>query len=138
MAQEYSLADRLYREPQYEELIRVIGYEGVELGKYEPCRVSFIKKYGTRKATEAIRALVHTDVSKKPLRICLKKEIRNRVWPFLGPDPECPPWWAPTTAAPQERDVPAKPKPPAQKKPVQSEENKSRPFPTGGRSTRKK
>jgi hypothetical protein len=93
MAQENSLTDRLYDDPVYEQLIRLIGYDGMELQKYEETKVVLFKKHGTRRAGQAIRDLVRTDCSVKPIRICLRAEIRSRVWPILGPDPQYPPWW---------------------------------------------
>ena len=116
--QSKSLTDRLYGDPVYEEIIRLVGYEGIARSDFEKLRTSLCKKY-RKQASQAIRLLTCSDqATRHPQRVCLNPKIRNRVWPFLGTDPKNQPWWEATSTASQQDTVVTKPKSPPRKKPA--------------------
>ena len=103
MAQQQSLTELLCSEPQYQELIRYIGYDGVPFEKYESFRSRFLEKYPGNRGTDAIDMIVRSEyVSKRKCTAILSLHIRRHVWPILGPDPKNSPWWAETIKKPEE------------------------------------
>src|SRR5437879_3345161 len=82
------LWQKMYVNPLYTELVRVVGYVGISLAeareKIQPLGV----QYGPKAVQAAANEITHMD--EKQTRLWLTDEARKMAFQLLGPPPEHP------------------------------------------------
>ena|ERR1700732_404353 len=85
MTKEQPLYLRLYFEPQFTDLARIVGYDGLPEDQRDKA-LPLLEKYGRQKMDEAQRLLLDNDKDAK--RYTLKPEVRKLCVQLLGLPPE--------------------------------------------------
>jgi hypothetical protein len=94
MTKEQPLYLRLFFEPHFSDLVRIVGYDGLAEEQRDKA-LPLLEKYGHQKMDEAQRLLL--DIDKDAKRYTLKPEVRKLCTQLLGIPPEraaefdCPP-----------------------------------------------
>jgi hypothetical protein len=133
MTKEKPLWQRMYGEPLYAEIVRVVGYAGLPYREFQPKLEALAERFGTRAVEQAGWRLVTYDgqfTGKPPplATVTLRAEVRKYAVGLLGPPPEHP-WygavknneaipfgWEEEEGKPKEPDEPQPEPKPAKKK----------------------
>src|ERR671938_61510 len=82
------LCIRLYQEPHFAALVRLIGYAGLPVPEAKERLRPLNEQYGQEKMKAAARELVEIDASREPAVARLTEPARKLAWQLLGPPPE--------------------------------------------------
>lgn len=95
MSKPLPLSHRIYFEPVFTEVCRVVGYAGITYRKLAEQIEELAKRFGKEKVQSAVVHLATYEgqfsVNPKPLaHVQLREEARKACWQLLGPPPEHP------------------------------------------------
>jgi hypothetical protein len=95
MHREKPLAERMYGDPCYTELVRVIGYQGCRFGELEGKLRPLVERFGEQRVEVAsYHVLTYEGQVMRDARpgadVKLRGEARKLAWGLLGPPPEHP------------------------------------------------
>src|SRR5438105_4634099 len=85
---EQPLWHRLYFDPAYRDIARIIGYSGGPLAEISERAKPLLEKYSRERIQEVTEAIATIDTSRTPSTIQLNPEARKLCWQLLGPPPE--------------------------------------------------
>jgi hypothetical protein len=85
MTKEQPLYLRLYRQPQYYELARIVGYAGLSVSEAQVQSEPLLKQYGATEMNRVSQELLDIDQSATPPTARLKAAVRQLCWQLLGP-----------------------------------------------------
>lgn len=113
MSKYQSLSDRMYFDPVYTEMVRIIGYAGCEYRELWDKLQPLVEQFGKPRAETAVTHLLTFDGqvggNPKPLaQVMLRSEARKHAWQLLGPAPDHP-WfelWKKPERLPESWDPP--------------------------------
>ncbi len=78
---------RLYYEPHFVDLVRLIGYQGLAVPDAKERLKPLNAQYGQEKMKAAAREILRVDTAQDPPRALLTEEARRLAWQLLGPPP---------------------------------------------------
>ena len=90
MLKEQPLWYKLYYLPQYHQLARILGYEGLPAPEAVRRAKPLLEKYGKAKMDQVSHDIVHIDGRTNPPTARLTDEARKLCRQLLGPPPETP------------------------------------------------
>lgn len=131
MAKEQPLWLRLYFDPVYTEVVRLVGYGGFPEDEVEKRIEPLVQRFGHGEVESALWRLTTYRKPECGPTVRLGLDVKPLCWQLLGPprehpeyahaksaDPWCPPWWRAEQPAKEEpKPEEPKPKPKRQRKP---------------------
>lgn len=87
MTKQQPLWHRLYFEPLFTELARLIGYDGIAYDQACEKAKPLGERFGKENVQRAVDAIARVDESTKPPKLRLTDEARKLCWQLLGPPP---------------------------------------------------